>query len=116
MNLSQSPLGFQLSNNFSPFYVNSSHFNNKIKNNNVYFNSDAYNKDKRINSQNEHNLNKKNPKNKNNPKKFYQKFKKKRPLDWICNRCSNLNYSFRTFCNICNLPLKDNPYYKSNFD
>ena len=30
------------------------------------------------------------------------------------SQSNHLNYSFRTFCNICKLPLKDNPYYDSN--
>ena len=50
-------------------------------------------------------------KNKKSKKNNNQKYKDKRPLDWICNRCNNLNYSFRTFCNICNLPKSQNVFY-----
>ena len=50
-------------------------------------------------------------KNKKSKKNNKQKYKDKRPFDWVCNRCNNLNYSFRTFCNICNLPKSQNVFY-----
>lgn len=53
-------------------------------------------------------------KNKKSKKNNNQKYKDKRPFDWICNRCDNLNYSFRTFCNICNLPKSQNVFYNSS--
>ena len=55
-----------------------------------------------------------NKKNKKSKKNNNQKYKDKRPFDWICNRCDNLNYSFRTFCNICNLPKSQNIFYSSS--
>ena len=109
------PLAFILNNKVSPF-KNSTINNNNLNNSNVYYNSVVHNRDKRINNQNENNLYMKIPKSKNEQKKMYRKYKKKKPFDWICNRCSNLNYAFRTSCNICGLPLKENPYYNSNFD
>ena len=53
-------------------------------------------------------------KNKKSKKNNNQKYKDKRPFDWICNRCNNLNYSFRTFCNICNLPKSQNVFYNTS--
>ena len=58
--------------------------------------------------------NQKKKKGKKTQKKLHKKNKNKRPFDWICNRCNNLNYSFRIVCNICELPLKDNPFYHSD--
>ena len=55
-----------------------------------------------------------NKKNKKSTKNNNQKYKDKRPFDWICNRCNNLNYSFRTFCNICNLPKSQNIFFNSS--
>ena len=68
------------------------------------------------NNQNEHNIfsNSKKKARKNLQKKTNKRHKIKRQSDWICNRCNNLNYSFRIFCNLCQLPLKDNPFYKSD--
>lgn len=109
------PYILPLEKNFPHFnnnnYYNNCNLSNYINNNsvNVYSNS----------NQNEQNLFKKFPKGKKTKKEkknFYKKYKEKRSSDWICNRCSNLNYSFRTFCNICKLPLKDNSYYESDFD
>ena len=56
----------------------------------------------------------KNKKNKKSKKSNNQKYKDMRPFDWICNRCDNLNYSFRIFCNICNLPKSQNVFYNSS--
>ena len=53
-------------------------------------------------------------KNKKSKKNNNPKYKDKRPFDWICNRCNNLNYSFRTFCNICNLPKSQNVFYNTS--
>lgn len=83
-----------------------------INNSNVYYNNYIFSS----NNQNEHNIFSKfakNKKGKKAQKKLMEKYKDKRPYDWICNRCNNLNYSFRTICNICKLPLKDNPFYIS---
>ena len=48
------------------------------------------------------------------PKDFYNKFqyRKMRPFgertgDWICKKCRNLNFAFRTECNRCKLPKKE---------
>ena len=55
------------------------------------------------------------PKKEDKMKKVKKTNKKfiKRPYDWICNRCNNINFAFRNVCNICELPLKDNSLYKS---
>ena len=67
-----------------------------------------------INNQDEKGLFSKNEKKKKPKKNKNQKFKEKRPFDWVCNRCNNLNYSFRTFCNICKLPRDENKFYINN--
>ena len=113
------PIYFLQSNqNFPPFYNNVNNIgmhsvNNKQLplNNFIIANHNISN----INNQNEK-ISKilKSIKSKKIRKKLNKKYKDKRPFDWICNRCGNLNYSFRAICNICKLPLKDNPYYKSN--
>ena len=97
--------------------VSSNFFNsniNNISNRNIYHNNYICCQ----NNQNEEEdiLSKipKTKKGKKAQKKLIQKYKNKRPYDWICNRCLNLNYSFRSFCNICKLPLKDNPNYHKN--
>ena len=64
--------------------------------------------------QNDKNLFSKNEKKKKIKKNKNQKYKDRRPLDWICNRCNNLNYSFRNECNICKLPREENNFYHSN--
>ena len=51
---------------------------------------------------------------KNSKNKEYQNLKKKGYFDWICNRCKNLNYSFRKICNKCNLPKNKNIFYNSS--
>ena len=108
--------------NSSSFY-NMSNLNNNI-NNNIINNNDVYfnvfnnsNKIYNINHQNEQNLISnahKKKKRKKVKKKLINKIKEKRPYDWVCNRCKNLNYSFRTICNICKLPLKDNHLFESS--
>ena len=55
-----------------------------------------------------------NDKKKKSKKNKITKNKDKRPFDWVCNRCNNLNYSFRNFCNICKLPREENKFYSSN--
>ena len=91
-------------NNLAPFNINNNN-NNDLKNK-YMINS---------NNQNGQYLFSKNiKKNKKNKKANLQKIKEKRPFDWVCNRCNNLNYSFRIFCNICNLPRNENQYYNSN--
>ena len=93
-------------NKFIPFGNNINNNNNDLKSN--YINSAN-------NSQNEQYLFSKNSKkNKKAKKSNNQKHKEKRPFDWVCNRCNNLNYSFRIFCNICNLPRNENQFYTSN--
>ena len=97
------PFVFPFDNNlFSPPF---SPANNSINNlnNNYLFSSNNPN-DQFLFSKNN-----KKPKKSNN-----QKIKEKRPFDWVCNRCNNLNYSFRIFCNICNLPKNENQFYNSN--
>lgn len=128
-NLSNLPLLFRKDNINFPFSninnSNSLYYNNNISN---YVNSNINNISNRNiyhnryiccqNNQNdEENILSRIPKTKKGKKaqkKLIQKYKNKRPYDWICNRCFNLNYSFRTFCNICNLPLKDNPNYRKD--
>ena len=112
-------------NNNSPFnnninnYFNNNNISNYINSNLIFNNNCVKNKSNfSLHNQNEKILFNKYPnskKCKKEQKKFYRKYESKRPFDWICNRCSNLNYSFRKSCNICNLPLEDNPYYKSDF-
>ena len=51
-------------------------------------------------------IQKKNEDNKNKTNK--KKVLVKRNGDWICQKCKNLNFSFRTICNRCKLP-KQNP-------
>lgn len=57
------------------------------------------------------------------PKDFYNKFqyRKMRPFcertgDWICKKCRNLNFSFRTECNRCKLPKKETIETRKNND
>ena len=99
-------------NNFSSNFVNSNI--NNISNRNIYHNN--FNCYQNIQNEEENILSKipKTKKGKKTQKKLIQKYKNKRPYDWICNRCLNLNYSFRSVCNICKLPLKDNPNYHKN--
>ena len=98
------PFVYSFENKFSPF-SNVNNESNNLKNN--YINS--------ANNQNEQCLFSKNTKkNKKAKKTNNQKHKEKRPFDWICNRCNNLNYSFRVICNICNLPRNENQFYNPN--
>lgn len=43
-----------------------------------------------------------------NAKKSGKKHFTERPGDWICYNCQNLNFTFRTSCNRCNLPKFEN--------
>ena len=112
------PISFpQYNEIFPPFYANVNSFDtNSINNSQSLFNnSNVFNNNIiSINNQNEQISNIIKRRGKKIRKKFNKKYKDKRPSDWICNRCGNLNYSFRAICNICKLPSKDNPYYKSN--
>ena len=45
----------------------------------------------------------KSKKNQNGKKHFIE-----RPGDWICIKCKNLNFTFRTSCNRCNLSKIEN--------
>jgi rubrerythrin len=112
------PISFpQYNQNFPPFYANANSIDSNCINNSQshYNNSNVFNYNIiSINNQNEQISNIIKSKGKKIRKKLNKKYKDKRPFDWICNRCGNLNYSFRAICNICKLPLKDNPYYKSN--
>ena len=128
-NLDNLPLLFRKDNTIFPF-SNINNSNNLYYNNNSssFVNCDINNINNRNiyhknfncyqNNQNEEeNILSKIPKTKKGKKtqkKLIQKYKNKRPYDWICNRCLNLNYSFRSVCNICKLPLKDNPNYHKN--
>ena len=99
------PFVFPFDNKFSPFTNVNNNNNNDLKNNYIIS----------ANIPNELNLFSKNTKKTKNSKKLKnQKPKEKRPFDWICNRCNNLNYSFRIFCNMCNLPKNENQYYTKN--
>ena len=124
-NLDNIPLLFRKDNNIFPFSnINNSNSNfncnfvnsniDNISNRNIYHNNfNCY----QNNQNEEENILSKIPKTKKGKKtqkKLIQKYKNKRPYDWICNRCLNLNYSFRSVCNICKLPLKDNPNYHKN--
>ena len=91
-------------NNLPPF--SSINNNSNVLNNKYIINANSQN-DKFLISKNT----KKNRKQKKNNN---QKIKDKRPFDWVCNRCNNLNYSFRIFCNICNMPRNENQYYNSS--
>ena len=92
---------------FSPISNSSGGFNNFNATNNSDINQ--------LINQNEKFMASKNlKKNKKAKKNNNQKYKEKRPFDWICNRCNNLNYSFRNFCNICNLPRSENEFYNLN--
>ena len=113
-NLSNLPLLFRKDNTIFPFSnINNSNINN-ISNSNIFHNNYICYQN---NQNEEENILSKIPKTKKGKKaqkKLIQKYKNKRPYDWICKRCLNLNYSFRTFCNICKLPLKDNLNYHKN--
>ena len=57
------------------------------------------------------------------PKDFYNKFqyRKMRPFgertgDWICKKCRNLNFAFRTECNRCKLSKKEAMETQKNKD
>jgi len=98
------PFVYSFENKFPPF-SNVNNDSNNLKSN--YINS--------ANNQNDQFLFSKNTKkNKKAKKTNNQKHKGKRPFDWICNRCNNLNYSFRVICNICNLPRNENQFYNPN--
>ena len=98
------PFVFSFDNNFSSF-GNTNNNINDLKNNYII----------NINNQNEQQLfSKNNKKSKKSKKSNNPKHKGKRPFDWICNRCNNLNYSFRVYCNICNLPRNENQFYSPN--
>ena len=58
------------------------------------------------------------------PKKGDNEKKKKKPFveregDWICFKCKNLNFAFRTNCNRCHLTKNENQkiiqQYMSNY-
>jgi hypothetical protein len=99
-------------NNFSSNFVNSNI--NNISNRNIYHNNYIFGQNNQNEEENIFSKIPKTKKGKKAQKKLIQKYKNKRPYDWICKRCLNLNYSFRTFCNICKLPLKDNLNYHKN--
>ena len=92
---------------FSPANSSAGNINNNYMSNS-YLDQMPNQNEKFLFSKNTNKKNKKSKKNNN------QKYKDKRPFDWICNRCDNLNYSFRTFCNICNLPKSQNIFYSSS--
>lgn len=57
-----------------------------------------------------------NQKNSGNSNAQQDNKKKKKPFverqgDWTCMKCKNLNFSFRTICNRCNLNKNDNQKY-----
>ena len=102
------PFVFPFENNKHPLF--------SPANNNVAECYISNSKNEQTSNQNEKILFSKNTKKNKKPKKNNnQKHGDKRPFDWICNRCNNLNYSFRTFCNLCYLPKSQNIFYnKSN--
>jgi hypothetical protein len=102
------PFVFPFENSFPPFSpVNDS---SQYVNNSYMFNSPNNYVEQNQNDKFSKNV----KKNKKTKKNNNQKYKEKRPFDWICNRCNNLNYSFRTFCNICNLPKSQNIFFNSS--
>ena len=103
------PLVFPFENIFSQFNP-MSNSSGGFKNNSM--NNSDFNQ--LINQNEKFISNKNSKKSKKSKKNNNKKYKDKRPFDWICNRCSNLNYSFRNFCNICNLPRNENQFYNSN--
>ena len=97
---------------------NSNIFNNDIKNfnNNINNNSDNNNiNNNNINNNIDNNIINNNSNNINTEyyenKKYYIKMTRnkknifsRRPNDWICSKCYNLNFGFRVFCNRCSAP------------
>jgi len=88
---------------------NSNIFNNDIKNfnNNINNNPDNNNINNNIINNNSNYINTEYYQNKN----YYIKITKnkknifsRRPNDWICSKCYNLNFGFRVFCNRCSEP------------
>ena len=98
------PFVFQFDNNNLPPFSNVNNNINALKNKYII----------NTNSQNDNFFFSKNTKKSKAKKNNNQKIKDKRPFDWICNRCNNLNYSFRIICNICNLPRNENHNYSTN--
>jgi len=112
-NGTQNPIGEQVFN-----FPNFNTINNFNSNNNFLSQSDRpiiNNSDNKYifvnNNYNINIINKKENYSKPQVKKNDNKYKTKKAQDWICNRCFNLNYSFRIFCNICQLSKNDNMYY-----
>ena len=70
------------------------------------FNIDFFNNNEKVNAINEEkiNINEKNNK-KGKKKKKINKLKNynKKKGDWLCPKCNNINFAFRTACNICGI-------------
>ena len=76
------------------------------KNRNIQLNNNNQNKMNAINKTFENN-NFSNYKYNNEVPKLKKPFIE-REGDWICFKCHNLNFAFRTNCNICHITKKDN--------
>ena len=76
------------------FTQNNCNYNfNNINNNNSYNNNNEFKKHQNKN-------NKYLDKNESNKKNTFCR----RPNDWVCSKCYNLNFAFRIFCNRCSAP------------
>ena len=120
-------------NNFQNLNANFNNFNNQnyinnnypnIPNNNNYYqnfnnqritlnsNSKAYiplkyrknEQNIQANNNNDIKINKNKLVNMNKNKQKNKKYFKVRDGDWVCSKCNNLNFSFRSKCNRCSLP------------
>ena len=94
-------------NNFTP--INQNIFPNmpNYDNGNIQFNN---NQNQRNNDYYSNSLELNNSTNFQN-NNIYNKFKKpfiEKAGDWICFNCHNLNFAFRTNCNICHMTKKNN--------
>ena len=67
-------------------------------NNNINFNTNNINNEQC--KKNENNKNNKFGKNEIGKKNTFCR----RPNDWVCSKCSNLNFAFRVYCNRCSAP------------
>ena len=90
------------------------------KKNNLYVENNINNNAMRVPIENVNSFNKSNKLNTeinsissrdvspNNIKESKKKVLTEREGDWTCVRCKNLNFSFRKFCNRCELPKNEN--------
>ena len=89
------------------------------KNNNLLIKNKNDNNDKRINKEEEEEFEfvlykkkgyNKEEKRKVRGKKKYKKQFNEREGDWFCSQCKNINFSFRTHCNICKMSKAKSEY------